>query len=86
MSHSRTITRADIGTIKRRAKQLSRLNTGKSYMQHLDVLARDMFGVRHYHEARKVAERGQTTVSPAPKVVSPLVLYFHACQDAYFEI
>lgn len=69
-----------LSRIKRKAKQLSRSQTGMTYMQWLDRVAHETLGVRHYHEARRLASRGRPQSAP-----SPLLLYLEACQASYFE-
>ena len=46
------INARSIREIKRQARSLSRSIAEKSYMQYLDQVARERFGVRHYHEAQ----------------------------------
>lgn len=74
-----------IRLVKRRARELSRLESGRTYMQHLDAVARDLLGVRHFHEARQLATR-VTPQEMSAAITSPLTWYLTACQESYFEI
>ena len=78
------VTPQRIKEIKRRAKQLSRSTSDKTYMQCLDIVCREEMGVRHFHEAQKLAGKYKTTHRTQPE--SAWTLYLQACQDAYFEI
>lgn len=72
------ITEKQLIGIKRQAKQLSRQDKSRTYMQHLDVVCQEQFGVSRFQDASKQAVRAEP--------VTPLSLYLQACQDAYFEI
>ena len=63
MSHQ-VLSAVSLSLIKKKARILSRTVGNKSYMQYLDQVARDQFGVRHYHEAQALAK---------PKIVSEKV-------------
>ena len=82
------VTPQRLKEIKRRAKQLSRSVSDKTYMQCLDIVCRQEMGLRHYHEAQKLA--GKAPKMPdqevGVKTTSPWTLYLQACQDAYFEL
>ncbi len=51
------LSAVSLSLIKKRARILSRTVAKKSYMQCLDQIAREQFGVRHYHEAHTQAKR-----------------------------
>jgi hypothetical protein len=72
------ITEKQLIGIKRRAKQLSRQDKTRTYMQHLDFVCQEQLGVGRFQDASKQAVRAEP--------VTPLSLYLQACQDAYFEI
>lgn len=76
MSHISLITEQQLKSVKRRAKQLSRFDKSRTYMQHLDQVCHEMLGGIDYKQARKGV--GEPT--------TPLAWYLQACQDAYFEI
>ena len=78
-----TLNNEDLRAVKRQAKFRARQNPALSYMQHLDIVAREMLGVRHFHEARKRVDR-----APAQDYHSstPWMLYLQACQESYFDI
>jgi len=80
------ITPQRIREIKRSAKQLSRQNKALSYMQCLDVVCRDQMGLRHFHEAQKLAKKHRSLPQSTNNTASPWILYLQACQDAYCEI
>jgi len=72
------ITEKQLSGIKRQAKQLSRQDQTRTYMQYLDLVCQQQLGVGRFQDASKQAVRDEP--------VTPLSLYLQACQDAYFEI
>lgn len=76
MSQVPLITEQQLKAVKRRAKQLSRDDKSRTYMQHLDDVCRDMLNGIDFKQAKKGV--GEPT--------TPLAWYLQACQDAYFEI
>lgn len=72
------ITERQLSAVKRRAKQMSRDDKSRTYMQHLDVVCQEQLGVNRFHDASKRSVRGEST--------TPLSFYLQACQEAYFEI
>jgi len=72
------ITERQLSAVKRRAKQRSRDDKSRTYMQHLDVICQEQLGISRFQDANKVAVRGEPT--------TPLSFYLQACQEAYFEI
>lgn len=64
----------ELKSIQRRAKQLSRTDKSKTYMQHLDAECQKTLGSR-FQDAKKHAD-----------TASPLAWYLQACQDAYLDI
>jgi len=94
----KTVTPLEIKAIKRRAKQLTKQlaeqsggeGPAKSYMQCLDIICQEEMGLRHFHEAQKLASQRVSARSAAQSSSqsseSPWTLYLQACQDSYFEI
>ena len=86
------VTPQRIRELKRHARQLSRRSKDKTYMQCLDIICREQMGLRHFHEAQKLAARTGThrttksTTDESRSNSSPWTLYLQACQEAYFEI
>ena len=82
------VTPQRIKEIKRRAKQLSRSTSDKTYMQCLDIVCREEMGLRHFHEAQRLASKAPAVpgVQPAAEPMPAWTQYLQACQDAYFEI
>lgn len=93
MSHQELDTRSlhvmSLRFIKRQARILSRTRGKKSYMQYLDQVANERFGVRHYHEAQtRVKRNGSASfragrTSPSGSVTA---FYLSACQEYYLDI
>ena len=76
------INTRSIREIKHHARLLSKSIRKKTYMQYLDQVARERFGVRHYHEAQVRAGK----ITPERVVrVSPMTFYQQACQEYYLE-
>lgn len=76
------INAKSIREIKRHARLLSRSMREKTYMQYLDQVARERFGVRHYHEAQVRAGK----VAPGRVLpTSRTEFYQLACQEYYLE-
>ena len=74
--------------VKRRARELTRNVSEKSYMQYLDQVAREYLGVRHYHEARVRCE-SRTRVQPGdrePAINTPMAFYLRSCQEYYLDL
>ena len=67
---------------RRAAKSRRKVGMGMSYMQCLDHVAREMYGVRHFHEARARVKRA---ASKAPIIVSPLQYYLRTVQEYYLD-
>ena len=83
------ITETQLRSVKRRAKQLSRSRQDVTYMQCLDIVCQDDFGLRHFHQAQKLVTRKQpvtANVAPGEQSHSAWTLYLQACQDSYFEL
>ena len=76
------ITSTSLRQIKRQARLLSRSSYNKTYMQYLDQVAREQFGVRHYHEAQTRAGKGAAVDI---RRESLMVFYQQACQEYYLE-
>ena len=76
------INARSIREIKRHARLLSKSKRQKTYMQYLDQVARERFGVRHYHEAQV---RAGKIATERVVQISPMVFYQQACQEYYLE-
>ena len=93
MSHQ-VLSAASLSLIKKRARILSRTVGNKSYMQYLDQVAREQFGVRHYHEAHTRAKRKQAAGVRTGQAISVTALYMsnymnsymNNCQQYYLDI
>ncbi len=72
----------DIARIKQTAKKLKKQGGGRTYMQYLDQAARELYGVRHYHEAQVRSKRQVPSSVP----VSPVQHYLHTVQEYYLAI
>jgi hypothetical protein len=53
------ITERQLSAVKRRAKQMSRDDKSRTYMQHLDVICQEQLGVSRFQDASKMAVRGE---------------------------
>ncbi len=82
---ARHIDASSLRDIKREARRLSRAIVDKTYMQHLNEVARNRFGVRHYHEAQTRAKRAQSSNFVALDAQSPLIFYLQSCQEYYLD-
>ena len=97
MSHQ-ILSTVSLSLIKKRARFLSRTDGNKSYMQYLDQVAREQFGVRHYHEAQTQAKRkivGENVSRVDTGTVIPVAAlcidtyrnsYMNSCQQYYLDI
>ena len=97
MAHQ-ILSTVSLSLIKKRARFLSRPDGNKSYMQYLDQVAREQFGVRHYHEAQTQAKRkivrenisGEDTgtVNPVAALCMDALRnsYLNSCQQYYLDI
>jgi hypothetical protein len=93
MSHQ-VLSAVSLSLIKKRARILSRTIGNKSYMQYLDQVAREQFGVRHYHEAQARAKRKQAAGVKTGQAISVATLrmsnymnsYMSSCQQYYLDI
>ena len=68
--------------LKRQARRLQRNDAGggrRSYMQYLDEAARNVYGLRHYHEAIRLSRR-----RPNPGA-TPFELYRQTLQEYYLD-
>ncbi len=72
----------DIDGIKREAKALKKAGGSMTYMQYLDQVARDRYGVRHFHEAQILARKQLSTPAPA---LTPAQHYLHSMQEYYLD-
>lgn len=71
----------DLGRIRKEAKNRRRTEGRASYMQYLDQVAREFYGVRHFHEAQKVSRQKSEAV-----VVSPTQYYLRTLQEYYLDL
>lgn len=71
----------DLKRIKRLAKVLKK-ESPRRHMHCLDDAARQLYGVRHYHEARVLA--GRATAAAVP-TVDPAKLYLRTLQEYYLD-
>ena len=69
---------SDILRIKRAARRMKKTGGSMTYMQYLDQASRELFGVRHFHEARSIAARSQ-------KQPSALQFYLRSVQENYLD-
>lgn len=85
-----SVTAVQIKDIKRKAKALARARDDKSYMQCLDIVCQQDWGLRHFHEAQKLAENSPEQINQQHQQPnqhqSAWTLYLQACQESYFEI
>jgi len=77
----------DLTLIKRHAKaqrkeRKERKEGGMTYMQCLDEAARDLYGLRHFHEARA---RVKHAAIATPTAASPLQYYLRTVQEYYLD-
>ncbi len=79
----------DIVNIKRQAKRRAKTDRRHSYMQHLDLVARELYGVRHFHEARALNDRAvdsTTGVNQPPDLrQNPTQHYLQTLQEYYLD-
>jgi hypothetical protein len=82
VSHMHDQPLPDLNLIKRHAKIQSKEGGGMTYMQCLDQAARELYGLRHFHEARaRVKHAAGATPIPA----SPLQYYLRTVQEYYLD-
>ncbi len=63
----------DITRLKREARRRSKRDETRSYMQHLDLVAHQLYGVRHFHEARtRFLRVAQNNLQDSPQLNSQL--------------
>lgn len=81
----------DLTRIKRKARALKRDNGSMTYMQYLDQAAREIYGVRHFHEAQAhyaqalfAQETAPTSTENVPQA-SPLQYYLRSIQEYYLD-
>ena len=66
--------RPDLGLIKRHTKTRRKEDGGMTFWQRLDQVARELYGLRHFHEA-----------SAKPAAASPLQYYLRTAQKYYLD-
>jgi len=82
VSHMHNQELPDLNLIKRQARTHRKEGGGMTYMQCLDQAARELYGLRHFHEARaKVRVKHAASVTPA--AASPLQYYLRTVQEYY---
>lgn len=72
----------DLARIRKEAKSRRRRQGHASYMQYLDLVARELYGVRHFHEAQAVSRAAHMTRS---RQVSPTHHYLRSLQAYYLD-
>lgn len=72
----------DLDLIKRHAKTRKKDGGGMTYMQYLDQSTRELYGLRHFHEARA---RVKQAASATPTAASPLQYYLRTVQEYYLD-
>jgi len=82
VSHMNNHEVPDLDLIKRQAKTRSKEDGGMTYMQCLDQVARELYGLRHFHEARAKAKHA---ASATPASASPLQYYLRTVQEYYLD-
>lgn len=83
-----TLNNQDILRIKKHAKRLKKTHGSHGYMKYLDQAARELCGVRHFHEAQVLAAKTQTNVAIAASpilVASPMQHYLRSLQEYYLD-
>lgn len=74
----------DLNLIKRQAKTHRKEGGGMIYMQCLDQAAPELYGLRHFHEARaKVRFKVKHAASVTPAAAYPLQYYLRTVQEYY---
>ena len=66
----------DLGRIKKEARYRRRTLGKASYMQYLDLVAREFYGVRHFHEAQALSARAHITDTPTQHYLRSLQEYY----------
>ena len=79
----RLLNASDIIEIKRTAKRMKKRGGSMTYMQHLDQVSRELFGVRHFHEAKSLAHEQLVDEQKIP--VSPTQFYLRSVQENYLD-
>ncbi len=82
VSHMHNQELPDLALIKRHAKAQSKAGGDMTYMQCLDQAAVELYGLRHFHEARA---RVKHAASAAPIAASPLQYYLRTVQEYYLD-
>lgn len=70
----------DLVRIKKEARHRRRTLGKASYMQYLDLVAREFYSVRHYHEAQILSHRVDIRQHQ-----SPTQLYLRSLQEYYLD-
>jgi hypothetical protein len=85
VSHMHNQELPDLGLIKRHAKTRSKEGGGMTYMQCLDQAARELYGLRHFHEARARVKHAASATHAMPIAASPLQYYLRTVQEYYLD-
>ena len=72
----------DIDRIKHEAKTLRKRDGSMTYMQYLDQAARNLYGVRHFHEAQA---RYSLIRTAEGSVTTPAQYYLRSVQEYYLD-
>ena len=80
----------DIDRIKREAKTLRKRDGSMTYMQYLDQAARNLYGVRHFHEAQAIYKRADIgsfirTAEGSFIGTTPAQYYLRSVQEYYLD-
>ena len=83
----------DLMRIKREARTRRKQDASLTYMQHLDQVARRLYGVRHYYEARVLKQQtlpkqagDKTRPASGLLVATPAQHYLRDIQVYYLDI
>ncbi len=77
--------RPDLGRIKREARARRRTQGDTAYMQHLDIVARELYGVRHFHEAQRLSQRSENAQPVPVNSYTPTQHYLRSLQEYYLD-
>ena len=72
----------DLDLIKRHARTRKKEGGDMTYMQCLDQVAAELYGLRHFHEARA---RVKHAAIATPIAASPLQYYLRTVQEYYLD-
>ncbi|MBL6688761.1 MAG: hypothetical protein ISP91_00040 [Pseudomonadales bacterium] len=70
----------DLRRIKQEARRRRRALGNASYMQYLDLVSRELYGVRHFHEAQVLSTRVSSDRNQCPTQH-----YLRSLQEYYLD-